>query len=195
MKNFGKKAFTLVELLLVITLIGILIGALSKVITGSLARARDAQRMTDINLIADFLTEKYLYTGKTLPTNSTPACLPPPSSVPGALTTAIEDNLPYFGGRFPADPKPNSCWTIGGVQRCCGQYLYYSSIAPNGSTRICTLDSKPVDYPFLIMAQMENRDKGNLATNLMGYALMRCGPTTTIKFSSSGPIFGILGSR
>lgn len=54
-KTSSRSAFTLVELLIVITIIGILSVALIPRLVGAPARARDAQRRTDVQTIATAL--------------------------------------------------------------------------------------------------------------------------------------------
>lgn len=95
-RNKSRRAFTLIELLIVITIIGILAVALIPKIAGAPGRARDAQRKADLNTIAVALEAYYSDFGK-YPDEVTAPCL-------DNVTTLSA----YFNAKdFPDDPSNN----------------------------------------------------------------------------------------
>lgn len=108
--SLRRRAFTLIELLIVITIIGILAVALIPRLTGGPARARDAQRKSDLQQIATAL-EFYNQDNGEYPDIATPACVKT-LSLSSYLTT------------IPSDP------TNAGYGASCdgaanGGYIYY----------------------------------------------------------------------
>lgn len=107
-----KKGFTLIELLIVITIIGVLAVAFLPSLLGAPAKARDVQRMTDVNKIAAHLTSLHAKTGNIKPffdlSNSDPNYF-----YEWILKKHFYDptaNPPYnilssFGGKAPMSPK------------------------------------------------------------------------------------------
>lgn len=182
----NKRAFTLIEILIVVAVFGILAVVFLPSLTRSGARARDAKRMADVRLIVDFLTDQYIYTGKAMPTNQTFSCISTASTA-SQIGGQIGSQIAYFGGNFPVDPQLNNCWPF---NRCCGKYLYYKGLN-------CTTvsPSTPPVFPFIVMAKLENSSRGNLASNVAGINLTKCGPTAGNEFITNGAVFGVLGSR
>lgn len=63
LKQKRQSGFTIVELLIVIVIIGILAGLVVTQILGATAKARDSERTTDLNQIANQLEAYYARTG------------------------------------------------------------------------------------------------------------------------------------
>ena len=108
--KFFSRGFTLAEVLVVVSIIGVLASLIAVNVTSSQARARDSRRQADLQNIAGAL-ELYRATNRAYPLEATSTAID--SSV---LTTALTANLPL-------DPHPNpSSWQ---------EYSYVSD--PGGS--------------------------------------------------------------
>ena len=127
--NIKKKAFTLIELLIVITIIGILAVALVPRITGGPAKARDATRKIDANSIASLL-EFYADDNGGIYPSSTGQCF---SNIQGELTDYMKSNI--------ADPKEGNKWN-----GCDGGYGYIA-LDPSGAG---------VASGYMIIVKLEN---------------------------------------
>lgn len=124
----SRRAFTLIELLIVITIIGVLAVALIPKIAGAPGRARDAQRKADLNTIAIAMESYYADFGF-YPDYDTGSCLNSTSGLTG-----------YFNASdIPGDPSSTS--TLGS---CTADYYYRS------------LDSTTSPQHYVIVAQLEN---------------------------------------
>lgn len=135
----NKKGFTLVELLIVITIIGILAAALLPSILGAPAKSRDAAREAGVNSVVTAI-ESYVAEGNTYPkTAGDFICL---NAFDG--TGGNPDLSNYFqGGQIPQDPAGNK---IG--ENECESYVYLR------------LDGSPANYALVI--EMEDADKNNV---------------------------------
>jgi general secretion pathway protein G len=92
-KNNLKKAFTLVEMLIVVIIIGILISALLPKITGAQAKARDTARQTSLSQISTALTMYFNDNGEY-----------PDGTCTSALTGS---NMKPYLREVPKDPQTN----------------------------------------------------------------------------------------
>lgn len=129
------KAFTLIELLIVITIIGILSVALIPRITGGPAKARDTSRKSDLQGIASALE---LYA------SDNQGAYPVHASVFGCvndtnLARGITDELAPYMTEVPIDPTDNS-WRNGSACAV-GDYVYIQS-----------------SKGYFLIAEMENAD-------------------------------------
>lgn len=138
-----RKAFTLIELIIVLAIIGVLIVALLPVVTGAPGRARDAQRKVALNNIAAALESFSSDRGK-LPGDSPPRtyCL-----VLATLNTAASGEgtalASYLKGGIPDDPQTRDSGCDDGTTD--GPY-YYRSLTGGG---------------YLLGASVENLSQAN----------------------------------
>jgi prepilin-type N-terminal cleavage/methylation domain-containing protein len=134
---YYNRGFTLVELLIVITIIGILAAALLPSILGAPAKSRDAAREASLNNVVSAI-ETFVSSGNSYPGGAagTFSCL-----------TALTDLNSYFpSGAIPADPN-GSTLTIGSVAACTS-YVYLR------------LDGAPSNYALI--TTMEDKTKNNI---------------------------------
>ncbi len=145
METTNKKGFTLIELLIVIAIIGILAVAFLPSLLGAPAKGRDAQRMTSVQKIENFLVTELLANHE-LPET---ACISP-SGADGSVGDLIADNLSDFGGVFPKDPQSDNGEDSGTAPECTGQYGYINFEAND-------------DYSVAVFAVLEIRENANIA--------------------------------
>ena len=136
MKLVAKRlrAFTLIELLIVITIIGILAVALVPRIIGGPEKARDASRKADLQQIATALEFYADSQGGTYPgTASTVECLAVGQTTADAL---IGDYI----ASMPADPTSNRATTDGSTT-CTGSYYYSANSDLSGYVLMANLEA------------------------------------------------------
>lgn len=149
MKMNSKKAFTLIELLIVIAIIGILAVAFLPSLLGAPAKGRDAQRLAAVQKIQSFLVSESLVGG--IASGVTTGCI---NSADAASTSAtkigglINLNIADFGGTFPKDPQSANV-TTGAVTACTAQYGFVKYASGAG-------------YSYGVYAAMENVENANI---------------------------------
>lgn len=129
-----RKAFTLIELLIVITIIGILAVALVPRVVGGPAKARDAQRRTDLQSLATALELYASDNGGRYPSLSSgmAACVDTVTAFETYMTTV------------PVDPSDQGVGNSG--RRCMNNYTYIplrsgGATNPNGYLLYAKLES------------------------------------------------------
>ncbi len=108
-----RRAFTIVELLVVISIIGLLAAAATLTLSNSQRRARDAKRIADIGLISDSI-QQYVSLGNNVPTTSGAWA----STTDGSLNILVTSGLL---AAVPGEQNP-----IGTITRC----MVYHYTAP-----------------------------------------------------------------
>ena len=137
----NKKAFTLIELLIVITIIGILAVALLPKIASGPARARDVARKADIPSISSALELYYADHGSYVsPTGTAAICTNDTTAFP---------LVSYFDGTVPEDPTKSSA-----IDGSCNHYLY----TPDGAG----------GYALCAKLEAEGMGTGYYSTNKAG---------------------------
>ena len=153
----NKKAFTLIEILIVIAIIGILSTAFLPSILGAPSKGRDAARIETINKVGDFLILK----------NAEGVALPDVlnydyfkadgTSYKGDFADFLTPYIADFGGVFPGDPMPDWC-AIAGEGACTGNSLKEYRA---GAFRYNDDPTGDGTYLFVLTAHVENPENGN----------------------------------
>lgn len=160
MQNKFKKAFTLIELLIVIAIIAILTVAFLPGALKAPAKARDAQRVKAVNDVAAVLESYAAEHNGTLPANNAIAdfCL----TVVDTKDTGIMAS--YFPNKkFPSDPKSTglgACNTLGQESA----YFY-----------------RKIDSNYIVGAIMEVQASGNTSATYDGTVNLSSGNFDAIK--------------
>lgn len=157
--------FTLIELLIVITIIGILAVVFIPNFLNAPAKARDVQRITDVNSIVRAIEAARLDNKLTLDTASAAGklgsmCVAAIEPFSGVLKNS------FTNGVIPKDPQPTN--TAIGICATAGQYYVYVDKASTG-------------FKYAVVARVEVPDKnGNIACPVAngGGALLTSEPAT-----------------
>lgn len=160
-----RRAFTLIELLIVITIIGILAVALVPRLTGGPSRARDAQRKSDLQQIATAL-EFYYNDNSGYPTDMSDNC------VANATMATI---LANYMNAAPSDPSATAYTSI--TNSCSGGG--YTYIAINTDTD-ATVES------YMLVAHLENgQDRGQGVYAASGFSIPAWSATTAMSSATT----------
>lgn len=162
-----KKAFTLVELLVVMAIIGVLASLAVGNFRTAQARGRDATRKSDLKQIAHALELYYADYGQYPNASGTLIAGCPSTPVPGTACTwgtgwfRDSDTKTTYFKTLPADPV--------------SQYNYYYRIVPASNNQ-----------KYQIFAYLEIQNDPDKIPGLPSYS---CGPTTTQRcnFGISSP--------
>ncbi len=169
--------FTLIELLIVITIIGILAVALIPRITGGPARARDAQRKTDLSEIAGALESYASDNG-----GSYPSLAKKYACIDSTELTSLEVYM--VGESLPSDPNGDGVGT-GGI-KCTTNYTYMAIKAngvtiPNGYMLFAELENESIadDTAYVLSFPGTLSSTSNAATNFALLTACDVGDCTT----------------
>lgn len=144
-----RRAFTLIELLIVITIIGILAVSFAPRLLGAPSQARDAKRVEDINTIAGILKiDDSPYINKTGGTFFY------------GCVTHLDFDLSDFGGTIPEDPNHEDQLLMYGISACdegLGGYIVIdlSAVEPIFE------DANSEAYRFVVASSTENIENAN----------------------------------
>lgn len=139
----AQKGFTIIELLIVIAIIAILAGLVLNNFQGAQAKARDTQRVTDLNNVHSKLEEYYnennaypqTFTAATFP-GIDAASLSDPDGATITINAAVADETAAQAVADPdtADEYLYIAWPTGCTNNCTGYLLKTFIERPGGST-------------------------------------------------------------
>ena len=146
LKKACRRGFTLIELMIVIVILGILMGAIVPRVRNSVARGRDTARIADMNNIANALKLYYADEEQYPDTN---ACLD------GGSSDAVTDEIKgYLTSEIVPHPPSEDQLTSAGSISGCKSYVYVAvdggeafalvsdvEIYQNANTNLSAVDS------------------------------------------------------
>ena len=169
------KGFTLVELMIVIVILGVLMGAVVPRITGGQARSRDTASISDLGQIAQAFESFYGDHGRYPGINNKGICLEGIEIKNGTGDDDIDDLSAYFKGSEMITAPSNKRtikYGTGDADKCEGDY-YYKPLTANGIAR----------SGFALVAKMDETG-GNLTEDNL--AVLHSDATDTIDDSTDG---------
>lgn len=117
-----KKAFTLIEMLVVIAIIAILAGFITIKINDSINAGKDAKRQADIELLANSLITYSSDNYSNKPTTGATACI-----IGGGCSEAINDTFKTSLPELPTDPNSGNFYTYKNDGSICEIVAYLST--------------------------------------------------------------------
>lgn len=148
-KKISKKAFTLVEMLIVIIIIGVLAAALIPRLSSARGRANDTARRAHLRDIGTAIMAYYFDNG------TFPAC---PSGVACPISDIAPDLLAWGISSIPSDPIRENAGTGMGGQTISGGQYQYMQITKNGNAK----------GGFMVMAKTETPGGSNRIIDTSG---------------------------
>ena len=170
-KIYLTRAFTFVELMIVMAIVAILAVIAILSYTNAQAKSRDSQRKFDLNKIAG-LIEMYKTDNKSLPPDSSGGIV---TVSGGSLYQALITSGNYTD-KLPCDPKLGSADCPNGYSSGTGGYFYRYSVKNNaavlsGSTSVSACSSGAVVIPstnrdkyYSLYTRLENPTSDDTAT-------------------------------
>uniref|UniRef100_A0A7V3JAS0 Prepilin-type N-terminal cleavage/methylation domain-containing protein n=1 Tax=candidate division CPR3 bacterium TaxID=2268181 RepID=A0A7V3JAS0_UNCC3 len=127
--RLSGKSFTIVELLVVISIISLLAGLITASVSKARAKGRDAKRKADISSIQTALEMYYEQNGKYPPLSN------PPSAYGNTVDALAQQLVPSFLPTMPHDPN------VKRGNNNCGVDYYYFINASNQYVLLSNLES------------------------------------------------------
>ncbi len=172
MKN--RQAFTLIELLIVIAIIGILAVALLPTITGGPLKARDAARVSAVNQIVTAL-ENVVLEGGAYPTQT-------------ALATTDCLNFSTATAGSPGATIRNALGTLPNVAEVSGATLCVDAVETNGTAEQFFYKSGITGANYMVAVQLEGDTADNGDSTIADAAAVRAlGTESDILNATDGP--------
>lgn len=165
LKNKNQSGFTIVELLIVIVIIGILAGLVITQVIGATAKARDTERKTDVDQIANQLEAYYARNGgyPAIAANATGDQINNPAWRKGNEFSAGD------GAKSFADPSASTNTTLALTDvSAIGSYSYVPApsgcVSPTSDTAVAATSGTFCDE-YKLSAWLENDKKIYSKTN------------------------------
>jgi prepilin-type N-terminal cleavage/methylation domain-containing protein len=134
------QGFTIVELLIVIVVIGILAALVIVQFTNVQARARDAERKSDIRALQSKVAEYYALNGNyPITLNAVPSLPADACKAPGGTGTCGTPDYGYHAYRAGTTPAVATATDCDNGANSCTQYIIYADTSVNAKSAMETV--------------------------------------------------------